>query len=304
MLNVLRAGLETTVQDLGRSGWARFGIPRGGAMDPEALALANRLVGNPPGAAGLELLGGGLLLRTEVEIAVARAGARAAARIGRRSFPAGRAVTWQPDELLEIDRLRDGMRAWLAFAGGIALPPVLGSRSTLVRARLGGLEGRALRAGDRLPLAAVPQNAPEPTPVQELPRIRRNPLEIRVLPGAHFDRFPERSRAALAAELWRVTMRSDRMGLRLDGTPIAAPGGELRSEATLPGSVQVPPDGLPIVLGPDHPTTGGYPRLAQVVRADLGTLAWLRPGDPARFRWCTVDEARRALEDLKLLYHP
>jgi antagonist of KipI len=298
-IHVLRPGIETTVEDLGRPGWAHLGVPRGGAMDPSALAAANLLVGNPPSAAGLEVLGGGLVLQAEGELLVARTGASAPARIGPRPMARGQVYRWRTGEILEIGAFRNGARGYLAVSGGIVVPPFLGSSSTLLRAQVGGFRGRALRRGDRLSVGQ-PRVSSESTlkPAAWLPAL---PLRLHLLPGSHFDRFPAAAKDLLGTVAWKVSPQIDRMGLRLAGPTLPVPEGPFRTEGTLPGSVQVFPNGQPVILGPDHPTTGGYPRLAQVARCDLPSLAYLRPGDSVRFAWCTFAEAEGLLKKLLLI---
>ncbi len=290
---VLRPGIETTVQDLGRPGWAHLGVPKGGAMDPEALAAANLLVGNRPEAAGLELFGGGVLLLSQRELLVARSGAAASGRLGTRPLGAQRAYTWRAGELLEIGRLRTGGRCYLAVSGGISVPLVLGSRATLLRSELGGWQGRALQRGDCLQVGPTPSASHVFSPKPSV--FRTLPFRIHLLPGAHFDRFELSAKAQLVATVWRLSRQSDRIGLRLEGPPLPVPEESLQTEGLLPGSVQIFPDGQPVILGPDHPTTGGYPRLAQVARSDLRALAYLQPGDPVRFAWWTFEEGEVAL---------
>ena len=312
MIEVLRPGLLTTVQDLGRPGFRDQGVPAGGAADAVALRIANLLVGNGQGAAGLEMTLAGARLRFTRETLVALAGATMAAELDGAPVPPWRPVWVRPGETLDVGPARSGCRGYLACAGGIAVPPVLGSRGTYLPAAFGGVEGRALRAGDHLPLG-------EPSP--RAGAIRRSiaregrasgiaawfvgpgarppyrpDAELLLLPGTHAAALTPEARGHLLGAELRVSPRSDRMGCRLEGPALtlAAPL-ELASEGVAPGTVQLPPDGAPIVLGADGGTTGGYPRVGHVATADLPLLAQLRPGDRLRFRAGTVEEARLRL---------
>lgn len=284
-LRILNAGMHTTVQDLGRVGQRAVGVPLSGAMDPLAARLANLLVGNDEGAAVLEMT----LLGAEIEFA-----ADALIAVGGATF-AGFA-TWRPVAVRAGQRIKfgpatSGCRGYLAVAGGIAVGRVLGSRSTYGRAELGGWRGRALRAGDVLPMTAVARRAAEHWWIDPriLPAYGPAPT-VRVVPGAQAAEF---GRAWLEQE-FKVSPQSDRMGLRLGGTALARTGGsELLSSPVAPGTVQVPPDGQPIVLMADAQTIGGYPRLAHVIGVDLPLLAQLRPGDRVRFQPVPLEEAHQ-----------
>ena len=310
---VLSAGLLTTVQDLGRAGHQREGVPVGGALDALALRVANLLVGNEPGAAGLELTLAGAVLRFEADTLLALAGADLGARLDDVALPPGRAGRAPAGATLTFERRRSGCRAYLAVAGGIDVPPVLGSRSTFVRAALGGLDGRALRAGDVLPLgrpsplaetiaAALRRQGGEGVGVarwgvgRELQPTVAGSAHVRLLPGAHLAALTDAARQALFTAEFRVSPRSDRTGYRLDGPRLElAAALELLSEPVACGTVQLPPDGRPIVLLADRQTVGGYPRPGEVASVDLPLLAQLAPGDTLRFRACTLAEAQAAL---------
>lgn len=291
MLEILQAGPLTLVQDLGRPGLRHLGLGAGGAFDALALQRANALLGNPPGAAALEFAAGPLRLRCPQRDAwFALAGAEFEARIGARALPPGLRWLLRAGEELRLEGPVSGLHAVLAVDGGLALPPQLGSQSTLLRAGLGGLEGRALRRGDRLPLG------PARTLSGRLGlRAPQRPSRLRVLIGPAFDELDAASRRAFWQAEWRVGPQSDRMGLRLAGPLLRRSGPELLSHAVLPGLIQLPPGGQPIVLGVDAQTTGGYPRLAQLIEADLWCLAQLRPGEAVGFARVELDEARALL---------
>ena len=306
LLQVIEPGPRTTVEDLGRRGVARWGIPAGGAFDPLALLAANRLVGNRDEDAGLEITLGGVALRNagDEPLALAVAGADCGARLvhGPASAPiaCGAAFTCAPGDVLRVGFARVGARAWLAVAGGIAVPRAAGSRSTHVAAGFGGLDGRTLRRGDALPIG-VPHRPVPPAPAgtrwsTPAPPAACMPLVLHLLPGPQLAAFPGDALRALSDTAWRVQNDSDRTGVRLAPADGATPGvlrgvAGIPPEGTTTGAVQVPPDGCPIVLGPDRPVTGGYAKPAVVVAADVGRLALLRPGDTVRLVPIPLEEA-------------
>jgi biotin-dependent carboxylase-like uncharacterized protein len=292
-LEILASGLFTSVQDLGRFGWQAFGVPVSGALDGTALRLANLLVGNAPGTAALEILLSGPVFRVAVDtvrVAVAGAGARLAVD-GADTIPAWRSACLQRGDVVTVVLGRSSACCCLAVEGGIAVPPVLGSASTYARAGLGGFEGRPLRAGDRVPLtlAEAPPRAerylPEPPPAAlDMP--------IRAVLGPQQDRFTDRALADLLAAEYRISASADRMGMRLDGPALAHQGGwDIVSDAIATGAIQVPGSGQPILLLADHQTTGGYPKIATVVSADLPIVGRRRPGDAIRFAAVSIEEA-------------
>ena len=293
-IEVLEPGLLTSVQDpFGRLGWRHLGVPVSGAADPFSARLANRLVGNPDDATLLEVTLLGPELRFTAGAIAAIAGADLGASIDGRPLPPGSGVAARAGSVLHFGERRSGTRAYLAVAGGIEVPPVLGSRSTDLRSGFGGLDGRALRAGDVLE-CGTPTNAPSrharAVPASEGP--------IRVLGGPHPARFAPDALDGLCAGAWTVSPAADRAGIRLDGAPIrhATPeSSEVPSMGLPPGAIQVPPDGLSIVMLADRPVTGGYAVLACVARADLGRVAQLSPGDGVRFGLIEADAAVAAL---------
>jgi len=293
-LQVLAPGPLTTVQDQGRIGWRHLGVAQCGALDPCAAALANHLVGNAPDEAVLELTLQGPTLQFDQPVRLAICGARVLARFEsaageRRVVEAGRPATL-PAGVLRTGALRDSARAWLAFAGGIDVPEMLGSRSTDLRGGFGGHEGRALRGGDalslRTPRAIACLQAQAPKWWID-PHFDERGRPIRYVPSPHADG------ALLDARAWRVGNRSNRQGLRLEGASLDSDHPEEISAPVAPGTVQLPPDGQPIVLLADAQTVGGYPRLGHVVAADLPRLAQLRPGDSLRFQSCDRQTATR-----------
>ncbi|MFG1778749.1 biotin-dependent carboxyltransferase family protein [Micromonospora sp. NPDC049048] len=276
-IEVLRAGALTTVQDLGRAGWAHLGVPRSGALDPTALRLANRLVGNPESAAGLEITLTGCELRFHRAAAVAVTGAETAVRVGDRPGDVGRPLPVPAGAVLRIGPPRDGLRNWLAIGGGIAVEPVLGSRATDT---LSGLGPPPLRDGDRLPLGAPtgPPAGVDVTVVAPTPTELRLTLRL----GPRDDWFTATALDRLFGSAYTVSPVSNRVGARLTGATLPrAVAGELPSEGIVLGAVQVPADGQPLVFLADHPTTGGYPVVGVV--DDVTPLAQARPGTTVRF---------------------
>lgn len=309
MIAVLRPGLLSSVQDLGRHGHASIGIGAAGAMDRTLLRIANRLVGNDDGAAALECTVLGPRLRFDTASCVAWCGADADARLAAGPLPGWRPIAVQAGDVLDIGALRKGARGYLAVAGGIDVPPVLGSRSVDLNAGLGPCDGRALRAGDSLPLrpcTTAPHRvptwsvAPRPWFDASLPRV------LRVVRGTHYAALDAASQRALDGLRLQVANDSNRVGLRLLGAPLALDRPlELISAPVVRGMLQLPPSGQPIMLAAEHPTTGGYPRIAHLIEADQSVAAQCRPGDPVRLQLVDADAAEasrrrhaRALERL------
>jgi biotin-dependent carboxylase-like uncharacterized protein len=300
VVEFIDAGAGVSIQDLGRSGHRDIGVPLAGAADPVLLACANALLAQPEGLAALEVaLLGPKLRATEAPVRVALAGAFAPrlTRQDGQTLPVNAwcSLTLQPGETLAVGPCRDGV-GYLALAEGADVPPVLGSRSTYARAGLGGIEGRAPRAGDRLRCGAghgAQRQAAQPFMHAVGP--------MRVLPGPQQAHFDEAAWALFVGSDWMVTREADRMGLRLQGPTLthrAALGADIVSEAVVPGVVQVPGSGQPIVLGVDAQTIGGYAKIATVIRADLPRLAHARPGSELRFRAVTRAEALAARLEL------
>lgn len=298
-LRVVAAGLQTTVQDRGRSGWGRFGIAPGGALDDLALRWANLLVGNAPDAATLELtlLGPTLLYEGPQPLVCALTGADFGATLDSVPQSLWRSFLLRPGSTLACGACRVGARGYLAVAGGVAVPLALGSRSTDPRAGLGGLDGRALRAGDLVPLAppaALPAQGLG-LPAAHIPAYGAA-IIARVVLGPQDDRFTEDAIVTFLSATYTVTREADRMGLRLDGPPLAfrdgAGGADIISEGVATGAIQVPTHGRPIVLLAAHQTTGGYAKIATAIGADLWRLGQARPGDQLRFRAIPVAEAQ------------
>ncbi len=289
-LTVLQPGPLLTIQDSGRVGQQRWGVPNGGALDPLALVLANRLVGNAAAAAGLEITAGMCRLRAQRSTVAALLGGQFGAQLDGWSVPLGRAFLWRSGQELHIGARISGARAYLALAGGIAVPAYLGSRSTLLGGPLPGLAGRPLRAGDQLPLG-VGQLSWAGAQLAALPCYALD-APLRYLPGPHQHLFD--TPQLLDQARWRVSPHSSRMGYRLDGPPLTGAATEIASLGVVPGVIQVPPSGQPIVLLADAQTTGGYPIIGVVIAADLPRLAQLLPGDQLSFQPATLALAQAA----------
>ncbi|MEH1164776.1 biotin-dependent carboxyltransferase family protein [Micromonospora sp. CPCC 205539] len=276
-IEVLRAGALTTVQDLGRPGWAHLGVPRSGALDPAALRLANRLVGNPEDAAGLEITLTGCAVRLTKAATVAVVGAEVAVRAGERPGDTGRPLSMPAGTVLRVGPARHGVRSWLAVTGGIDVPLVLGSRATDT---LSGLGPRPLRDGDRLPLG-VPVGEP-PSVDSTVGPPPRSALHLTLRLGPRDDWFTPTALDRLLGTAYTVSPLSNRVGARLAGATLPRTvAGELPSEGIVLGAVQVPADGQPLIFLADHPTTGGYPVIGVV--SDVTPLAQARPGTTVRF---------------------
>jgi antagonist of KipI len=302
-VEVLQAGLLTTVQDEGRRGWWRAGVSGSGAMDGPALRAANQHVGNPPGAAGLECTVAGPHLRFLVTTHFAVTGGDLSPVLQRDDLgawpvPSGTPVLARAGNVLSFGGRRTGCRAYLGIAGGIDVPVMLGSRSTDLAAGFGGIDGRALRAGDLLALGRRHGGGSvgpgEPAPLE--PRARADDVTVRVVLGPQDDHFPAHTLRAFLGEAYALAPESDRVGCRLRGPRLEHRGAaEIVTDGMVPGCVQVPPDGQPIVMMAGGPTTGGYPKIATVVSADLPALAQLLPGEGrVRFRAVSVEEAQEA----------
>jgi antagonist of KipI len=326
-IKVQKAGLLTTVQDLGRYGFQKQGMVVSGAMDSCALRLANLLVGNAPHEAALEitLMGPSLLFLQDCLIALA--GANLSPKLNGQSAPLHRPIFLRKGTLLEFGTPAQGCRAYLAVAGGFDVSLVMGSAATYARAAVGGWQGRALQKDDELPLKGMSleqlhfwqQKGPAQEPFlvskwgvssEQLPPYAQNPA-VRVVPGPEYGLFSENAQETFWQAAFKVSNASDRMGYRLEGPtlPLSQPV-ELLSSAVTFGTVQVPANGNPIILMAEHQTTGGYPRIGQIISADLPVLAQVRPGSAIRFQQVSLAQAHelyyqqeRTLEHLARAIH-
>jgi antagonist of KipI len=289
MIEVIDGGRWTTIQDRGRAGFERFGIPAGGAADWYAAAVANRLVGNHPDAALLECTATGPTLRFHSECAVAVTGGETAPTV---SWQAQRMIR---DSALTVGAIKPGLRAYIAVRGGIDVPVVLGSRSFCQRGGFGGGFGRPLARQDRLVVGDLHNGevVTGPWPSSHRPPLH-GPWEVRVIAGPHTDAFDGLALERLSAVACRITPDADRMGMRLETPGLRLQSVEILTTPLTAGAIQVTPAGGLIVMLADHPTTGGYPVIATVIAADLPSLAQARPGDTVRFRVVDETEAARA----------
>ncbi len=294
-LEILDPGLLTTIQDLGRFGCQHLGVPLAGAMDPFALRAANALVKNTPVAAGLEItVMGPKVLFTE-GCAIAVAGADLGPRLDGRQVENWATYLVKPGTILDFAGRRSGARAYLTVSGGVAVEPWLGSRATYLMASVGGLEGRALRSGDQLPIGvSSPSVIRSSVPSDCRPPYSNEPV-IRVILGPHLNRFTDDGINTFLSESYQVSASSNRMGYRLEGPKITHTRGPDVISCGIPlGGIQVPGSGKPIILLADHQTTGGYTVIASVILADIPLVAQCLPGDRLRFRPVSLEDARAA----------
>jgi len=289
-------GLFTTVQDLGREGYGPLGVSPSGAADPISLRIGNRLVGNSEGIAALEMTLVGGAFTFEAAALIALTGADFGASIDGVSLPPWSSLEVQPGQTVALGASRSGARAYLCVQGGIAVAPFLGSASTHVLSGLGGFEGRALRKGDRLELGAViPVVRKRSLAPKMLERFQPRKV-IRVTDGPQSDWFEDSAWQTFCSGAFRVTEQSNRMGIRLEGPSIPLDSSrEMITEGVSLGAVQVPPSGQPIILFVDQQTTGGYPKIANVISADVHSLGQLRPRDVIRFERIEMSAARSLL---------
>lgn len=298
LLAIDRPGLASTLQDAGRFGYQRFGISASGAMDRDAYQIANALAGNPPDMAVIEMAMTGLAATVRGGDAVlALAGAAMPVTVNGRAAEGWRSFALQDGDRIEIGAATEGVYAYLAVAGGFDIVPTLGSLSTHTRSGIGGLDGRALQPGDRLPLKGA-----GPRPVVGLEAAARPSRigPIRVVLGPQEDYFTPEGLATFLGTDYRISPRADRMGVRLEGATVThADGFNIISDGIVHGSIQVPGHGLPLVLMADRQTTGGYPKIATVIGADLARFAQRRHGETVRF----VAVSRREAEAIARRHH-
>ncbi|MBN1102860.1 MAG: biotin-dependent carboxyltransferase family protein [Deltaproteobacteria bacterium] len=304
-LEILMPGPLTTVQDLGRHGFGRYGVPPSGALDAFSTRIANLLVENDEGEAALEITLMGLKARALTEVAVAVTGGDLQPRVNGEPLEMWRSRVLKPGDTLFFKGVRSGCRACLAVGGGIAADPVLGSKSTNLSSGFGGLEGRPLKKGDRL-LSLSPHlhlHSPARSLREEwIPRYGRDWL-VRVLPGPQHGDFPVAVRRLFVEAEFTVTSQADRTGIRMSGPPIVRRDGlpeSIISEGVVPGAIQVPGDAQPIIILTET-VTGGYRKIATVISADLPLLAQMRPGDRVRFREVSMDQAAEALRGAEMI---
>lgn len=305
-LLVESAGLQTTVQDLGRPGFGPEGVSASGAADPVALRLGNLLVENQPGVAGLELtlVGGSFVFPDGAVIALT--GADLGATVNGRPLEMWASHTLEPGTKLMFGATRNFARGYLAIAGGIQVDPFLGSASTHVLSGLGGFEGRALRKGDRLRIGKASKKVPRRRITLAALYAFKPRKVLRVTEGPQADWFSEAAKQVFYRDVFRVSEESDRVGLRLEGTALdGSPAREMITEGVSLGAVQVTPSGQPIILFVEQQTTGGYPKIANIIAADLHRIGQLRPRAEIRFQRTSLAVARSLwIEQERLLNAP
>ena len=295
-LKIIQPGMLSTVQDRGRYGYQRYGMPTAGAMDTFALRAANALVGNDDNAACIEATVLGPRIEILADTTIAVTGANVSPRLDSEPIPMWQSVAASKGSRLEFRGPKDGMRGYLAVTGGIDVPVVMGSRATYMKAAIGGVEGRALRAGDILNALGHTPEAPavRSVPADAIPQYG-SAHELRVVLGPQQAAFTQAGIDTFLSETYTVSIHSDRMGYRLEGEPVEhTEGADVISDGTPLGTIQVPGDGQPIILLSDRGTTGGYTKIATVISTDLSKVAQAMPGHTVRFRAVSVEEAQEA----------
>lgn len=294
-VEITHAGILSQLQDAGRYGKHQLGLTSGGALDPTAFRWANLLCGNPAAASAIEVAVGGLALTFHCHTRVAVCGADCQLRLNDQPRNSWRSHCVQPGDTLRLGFARRGVRCYVAVSGGFTLEPWLGSTATVVREGVGGLQGRALQAGDQLPCDEDRQTLCWQVPTAARPRYS-NRATLRLIPGYQNEHFEREQQQVFFQSTFQVSELCDRMGYRLKGPAIRANIDNLLSEGICLGAVQLPPDGQPIVLMNDHQTIGGYPKIGSVLSLDVARLAQLKPGDQVNFAAITLATARRALQ--------
>ncbi|HHQ8914706.1 TPA: biotin-dependent carboxyltransferase family protein [Bacillus cereus] len=307
-VEVLHAGMFTTVQDLGRSHYQQYGVPVGGAMDQSALRMINMLVGNEENEAGLEMtiMGPKLLIKKTTLLAIG--GADMEPLLNGERIPLWRPILAEEGSMLCFGKVKSGCRTYVTFAGGIHIDRTMGSKSTYIRAAIGGIEGRMLKKGDYFQIGVQPEMANRF--IQDLqkderiktkwaisnsvlPKYKKHP-KLRVIADFEYDQFTEESRKAFFTKEYKVSNYTDRMGYRVEGEVLnRMEEKEILSSTVTFGTIQVPNGGQPIILMADRQTTGGYPRMGNIISVDLPLLAQLKPGDYVSFENITLEEAEQ-----------
>ncbi|MGB9684269.1 MAG: biotin-dependent carboxyltransferase family protein [Candidatus Bathyarchaeales archaeon] len=296
LFHVLKPGFFTTVQDLGRYGYLGYGVPISGAMDTFSMVAANLLVENNPNDACLEITLIGPELNALADTQIAITGGNLSPKINGETVPMWQTLTIHKGDVISFGKVENGCRSYLSIRGGINTPTILESKSTYVRGKFGGIEGRWLKAGDVIEGFNVPpiENAYK-MPENLVPRFT-NDFTVHVILGPQADMFTEKGVETFLSNPYKVTIESDRMGYRLEGPTIEHKGkADIVSDALLPGAIQVPKNGKPIVIMRDAQTTGGYPKIAVVTTPDLDRLGQAKPNDTVRFSEITLEDAYKRL---------
>ena len=305
-LEVLRSGPLSTVQDLGRPGYSRYGVPPAGAMDPFALEIGNILVGNSRATAGLEMTMAGIKARFLLRTIIGITGGTGSFTLNGQIISCWGCLLIEPGDVLDIGSITSGCRTYLTIAGGITVSDVLGSKSTYLPAHFGGWQGRTLKRGDILPGLPLPEG--RTIHVRNLAYNRipdySKPCTVRVIPGPNQELFSEEMLETFYSNSYEVTTQSNRMGYRLQGPPLKSKQtGNLLSDAVIRGAIQVPLDGQPIILAADHQTTGGYPILGVIASVDFPKVAQLGVGQKLSFQAISLAEAQSLLREKERFLH-
>jgi biotin-dependent carboxylase-like uncharacterized protein len=310
LIEVIEAGPLTSVQDLGRFGYRQIGVGQSGAMDDFAFRIANILVNNPQNTPGLEITLGGFSFRSTVNTTVSYTGADVSLTVDGREIPSWSCFELLANQIVTTSMSLDGLRSYLSFSGGLKVEEYMGSASTDLKAGFGGLEGRALRKGDQLSLVSIEPSFALTRRFGLSRRVisdrkRDTTIPVRVIVTELFRSLTPHQKGQLLDTQWRISPQSNRLGYRLEGRPMQINVPELKSHGILPGGVQLPPSGQPIIQLNDANTCGGYPNLATVVAADMHLLAQARPGNTLQLIPCSPEEAVQLLQqrcdDLEVL---
>ncbi|MGP1431380.1 MAG: biotin-dependent carboxyltransferase family protein [Treponema sp.] len=292
-IKVIRPGVCTTIQDLGRIGYQKFGIPVAGVMDEFAASVANFLVGNERNEAVLEITYLGPTLAFQKEMLIGIAGADVSPKLNGTPVPVWESFTVTKDDVLSFGSVKSGVRAYIAFAGSIDVPPVNGSKSTLMKSKIGGFQGRMLQAGDELAICVRHGSVPQRLPARFIP-VYPHSNDISVCLGPQDDYFTEQGIADFFRQPYTITANADRMGIRLDGAAVAhKTKADIISDAAVIGSIQVPADGKPIILMADRQTTGGYAKIGTVIKEDIIKLAQMASKDTVQFCRISMEDAQQ-----------
>ncbi len=303
-IKIIKHGLQTTVQDSGRSGYQQYGMPVSGAMDTYSLKLANILVGNKPNEACLEATSIGPEIEFDIDTFIAICGANMQARINGNEVEMYRTISVKSGDKLSFKGLKSGFRTYISFAGGIDVPIIMGSKSTYLRGKIGGFKGRQLKSGDELKIGNISSNVDIKEASKDQIPIYNDYLTARIIAGPEANYFTMDALEKFLYTDYQLSSQSDRMGYRLMGEKlIHKSSADIISSGIALGTIQVPAHGQPIIMMADRQTTGGYPRIANVISSDLPYLAQLKPGDTIRFQEIKLEKASELIDqEIKLLY--
>ncbi|QZY54187.1 biotin-dependent carboxyltransferase family protein [Crassaminicella profunda] len=302
-IKILNPGLLTTVQDEGRVGYQQFGVPVSGVMDYFSYKVANILVGNDEKEAVLEVTMLGPQIIFEEGTVIAITGGKLSPMINGKAIPMWKSIHVKKDDQLSFGGMKEGCRSYIAFAGGINVPEIMGSKSTYMKGKIGGYEGRPLKKGDKLKIGSPKESLLKLTgravSAKYIPEYK-NSLEVRVLLGPQEEYFTEKGIETFLSQSYTVTNECDRMGFRLDGEEIEhKEGADIISDGIAFGAIQIPGHGKPIIMMADRQTTGGYTKIANVIYADLERIAQAKPGDIISFKKVSIEEAQSILKEVE-----